>query len=370
MNKSFISLVAAALFLISLISFQPVTVNAQTATLIVPDQYSNIQDAIDHASNGSTVFVKSGIYYLDEMLIVNKPISLIGEDKQNTILRPNYIGHEDGSLPIILLLSDNMSVSHFTIDGNGNPLTNNLIGIKILNDSALSSTVPNPPFSCKITDNNIINLEDGIFDYGGTIEISGNNITNNQCGIYNFAQHQYDVMSIKNNSISYNQGGIEFFFINPNAGTQIVKNNLIVHNVVGIGIGSLESLWGGCNIRDNTIAENTIGIDFDTGHGFGSSMLVHENNLLGNTQYNVKANFPVDCKENWWGTTDVQAINKTIYGAASFLPYLGALNTDAPAYTISTIPELSWLVILPLTAAAFTLISSKHFRRLSSNQKT
>ena len=53
-------------------------------TVTVPDDYPTIQEAIDNANNGDTVFVKSGIYY--EEVEVDKSINLIGEDRNTTII--------------------------------------------------------------------------------------------------------------------------------------------------------------------------------------------------------------------------------------------------------------------------------------------
>jgi len=53
-----------------------------------PGNYTRIQDAIDNASDwGDTVFVydDSSPYY--EFLIINKSISLIGENKDTTIIK-------------------------------------------------------------------------------------------------------------------------------------------------------------------------------------------------------------------------------------------------------------------------------------------
>ena len=53
--------------------------------------YTNIQDAIDNATDGDTVYVYSGIYY--ENVFVNKLIMLIGEDKDYTIIDCLGIGY-------------------------------------------------------------------------------------------------------------------------------------------------------------------------------------------------------------------------------------------------------------------------------------
>ena len=49
-----------------------------------PNNYTKIQDAIDDASDGDTVFVYNGIYY--ENITIDKSISLIGEDKNTTVI--------------------------------------------------------------------------------------------------------------------------------------------------------------------------------------------------------------------------------------------------------------------------------------------
>jgi pectin methylesterase-like acyl-CoA thioesterase len=53
-----------------------------------PGNYTKIQDAIDNASDGDTVFVYSGKYE-ERDIIVNKSISLIGENKETTIVDGN-----------------------------------------------------------------------------------------------------------------------------------------------------------------------------------------------------------------------------------------------------------------------------------------
>ena len=91
--------------------------------------YSTIQDAIDAASNGNTVFVYSGIYYED--VIINKSINLFGEDKENTIVNGN------GGEFVFNITTDYVNVSGFTIQngslgieifsGSNNIITDNIV---------------------------------------------------------------------------------------------------------------------------------------------------------------------------------------------------------------------------------------------------
>jgi hypothetical protein len=53
-------------------------------TLIVPDDYSTIQEAISNAVEGDTVYVRKGVYV--ENPVVNKSILLVGEDRDSTVI--------------------------------------------------------------------------------------------------------------------------------------------------------------------------------------------------------------------------------------------------------------------------------------------
>lgn len=55
--------------------------------ILVPDDYSIIQEAIDAASDGDTIFVRNGTYY--ENVVVNKPVLLMGENREGTIVDGN-----------------------------------------------------------------------------------------------------------------------------------------------------------------------------------------------------------------------------------------------------------------------------------------
>ena len=70
-------------------NFQPA--KPEPTTIIVPDDYPTIQAAINAANDGDTVFVRNGTYY--ENVVVNKPVSLVGEDKQTTNIDGNNTGY-------------------------------------------------------------------------------------------------------------------------------------------------------------------------------------------------------------------------------------------------------------------------------------
>ena len=50
------------------------TVLAEPSTIVVPDDYVSIQEAIDNALNGDTIFVKNGVY--SEPVEIHKPLTI------------------------------------------------------------------------------------------------------------------------------------------------------------------------------------------------------------------------------------------------------------------------------------------------------
>ncbi len=111
-----------------------------------------------------------------------------------------------------------------------------------------------------------------------------------------------------------------------------IQTNLIMRNDEGI------LLLSGARIYNNTITNNSNGIHI--GNGMVTLDITH-NNIYGNSNYNIysSASNDLNCRNNWWGTTDNQAINQTIYdfkedftlGTVTFTPFLNTPNSAAPA---------------------------------------
>jgi nitrous oxidase accessory protein len=76
-----------------------------------PGNYTTIQDAINDAYDGDTVYVFNGTYY--ENIELSKRLCLIGEDKKTTIID----GKHEGCT--INLSSENAIIKNFTIIGGG-----------------------------------------------------------------------------------------------------------------------------------------------------------------------------------------------------------------------------------------------------------
>ena len=86
-----------------------------------PGNYTTIQDAVDNASDGDTVYVYHGTYNQtanqDQLVQIIHSIHFIGEDKNTTIL--NGIKGEND---VVRVLADNVDMSGFTIQNAGGGL--------------------------------------------------------------------------------------------------------------------------------------------------------------------------------------------------------------------------------------------------------
>jgi hypothetical protein len=112
-----------------------------------------------------------------------------------------------------------------------------------------------------------------------------------------------------------------------------IQRNLINNNnQYGISGGSPY-------IDSNTITNSRIGI-----HNPTTGTIITNNNILGHSEDSITAaQTDFEATNNWWGTTDLAAVNQTIYdkkidptlGKVAFVPILSGPSPSAP--TIPTI---------------------------------
>ncbi len=194
-----------------------------------PNNYTSIQYAIDDASDGDIVFVFEGIY--DEIIQVNKTISLVGEEKSSTIINGSKIG------TIVTINADYVNISKFTIKNSNS----NKYGIDVKSDK------------CNISNNIFSDNGYGLYIINSDMNI----ITKNT-----FIKHKNTCLQIEhsnNNTISENHfsdepPGSAINIINSNF--SIISDNHIAHTVNGIYISHCNNLI----IFNNNLIQKTYDI--------------------------------------------------------------------------------------------------------------
>jgi len=252
-----------------------------------PGNYTNIQDAINASSNGDTVFVYNGIY--KGGIVVNRSISLLGENKLTTII--DDYDHSPGD--VVTISSDNVQVSGFTIG-------NNSVAILVLSNSCdisnnLLNYVKNIGVDIKgnnnkIHDNEVTMMGTGIGCGIGLIGCYNNTIAGNTIHGFLFGIKVQSCPANYPNSIQKNRiynSGQYGIFINLLVTNLLISGNYIVGCERGIFF-SWDSQCNKINILFNTIENSTdIGLYFEYPKSTGS---VH-NLICRNTFINNNVDF-------------------------------------------------------------------------------
>ena len=216
-----------------------------------PNNYTKIQDAIDHAIDRDTVFVYDDSSPYQENIHVDKSLSICGENKETTII-------DGGEMSACVhLQADEILLQGFTLTHS----TGDHYGVRISSDENI------------IRGNNFTNNMIGIYlsDVNFNL-IENNEITQNYyAGIYQYACGD---TKISNNTISRSsvahQGGIGVHYSHRT----LITRNLLSENYFGIDISESNDN----TILNNNIVENNIGICLD----MASNNLIKQNNIQEN----------------------------------------------------------------------------------------
>jgi parallel beta-helix repeat protein len=245
-----------------------------------PGNYSTIQDAINHASWGDTVFVYNGVY--NEHIIIPKPLFLLGESRNATIITTTSFADS-----LISLKSDNITLSECTLSCSEDPGPNYLI-------------------SCPSQ-----------MDYNHII-ISHNLLyANTSFGIRLLNCH---FCTITDNLIYTNSSAIELL----ESDNCVVAANLITATDGCFGIVLRKSSY-------NRIMNNTI--EGGAPHGLGITLNFADFNTIStNTLYNHSRAIYIDSSSNL--TLLSNHIDTPVSSSLSILGYMGIQITDGYGFHI------------------------------------
>ncbi|MFB3889622.1 MAG: PQQ-binding-like beta-propeller repeat protein [Candidatus Bathyarchaeia archaeon] len=380
-----------------------------SGSLIVPDQYPTIQEAIDNAVDGNTVFVRRGVYYAEGYsgILINKQISLIGEDPRNTVILAQWYRYANN---LIQVTADNVTVSGFTVSSGGS-----LVGILV------EDSYQHVPSRCTITGNNIVGNSDGILtrgdsnsvtgivkpsfhvisgnnisdnsDYGiyvssSNTTISGNNITGNgadaviadECVNVTISGNNIAGRSLTDLTTTHNNGGL---YLRWWGSFYVYGNNITEMAKAGIAFGEY---CNNCSIHDNNIANNGFGVELGnvTEDFVGKGNQIFHNNFENNRQQVQVGSLTDLCTwdngsvGNYWSDYQSKYTNATEIGNSGIgnTPYvIDANNADyyplmkpvqatvpsqssTPTPTASTTPTPTPTTEPPVTTIAIAAIAA------------
>jgi nitrous oxidase accessory protein len=271
--------------------------------IVVPDSYPTIQEAINSADEGDTIFVRSGTYY--ENLVVNKSVSLVGEDRETTIIDGNYTGNA------MNITASNVTIQGFTI------LTHTWLSGHSASGIYLNHTRNCIIANNTITDNSLI----GIYCKGSSNNtISGNIITKNEvAGIY--IGWSGNNNSIANNNITANGNGLE------SAGIRIINgtSNVIFRNHIAENV--LSGIYIEWVATKNYIIENNITKNNFWGMRiYQTGNFIYHNNFIDNIEEHVEGGggntWHNGCVGNYWSDYDGEDLDGDGIGDTN-LPWEG-----------------------------------------------
>ncbi len=370
MNKR----IVLVLLLVSLMASGIITlqnIKADSRTIIVPDDYPTIAAAIGNATDGDTILVRKGTYEgaANQTLVIDKTISLIGEETNNTKLNFHPLYYENFIMgqsigwswaESIQIVADDVIISGFTImsdggyvvaKGNGTQIMNNIIitplrmqgyyqifAFNVLTDSfyANGSLKSNGLVElygdyCRITGNSI----------NGTIAIYGSYTSIYTNKVIGFIGTGVGTSGEGSSMISYNgysnliyantvqnSGGIEL-----STDANIVANNTVTNCSIGVGIrgrGNANAIFrniitncfgvglyktesGGGNIfYANYVASNYWGAKIAYTALIPSAATLYHNNFVSNVQQQV------NCDPNETITVAGMNFTRQLYHAGIF----------------------------------------------------
>jgi parallel beta-helix repeat protein len=317
-------------------NIQPVKAEPRTWTVDDdgPADFHTIQEAINNASDGDTIFVYNGTYY--ENVVVNKTVLLVGEDPSTTIIDGGGIGD------VVYLTAGNVVIKNFKIRNSGSYYAPPNSGIRM------------EASYCNITHNIVTNNSVGVYLYESSYNsIYSNNVTNKYEGIILHDSLNNNISG--NNIIAHEYEGVILSWLSSN---NVISGNNITNNGRGISIAdSSNNVVSGNNIVATSLKEGMDAISL-----LASSNIIISENIITNHWAGIELSYSLNCTI-YKNTMNGNTYNFGVWGSAlsHFLHsiYVSNLVDGKPVYYLvnqkdlvinpSTYPEIGYLALINST---------------------
>ncbi|MCX6662547.1 MAG: right-handed parallel beta-helix repeat-containing protein [Euryarchaeota archaeon] len=260
MKKTRLLVILILLFFCIFSFFLSPTTGEDTTTPIVyvggsgPGNFTRIQDALDNMTTHGTVYVFPGSYH--ENLRITKPVHLIGDDTNNTIIDGDNEGyvitlaagnsnlsgftitHSETKFPFagVYVVSSHNTISHNILTDNfygmqlGYSASYNLIVNNTIHDNARCGVYFNHASHNRLIGNHVFNQPVngfGLFEFSNNNSIMSNIFSNNRDTGVNIRE-SYDNQVMNNTFV---QGHVALHKPSPEYHT-VANDNLFTDNVI------------------------------------------------------------------------------------------------------------------------------------------
>ena len=299
-----------------------------TPNATVTTTYDSVQDAVDNATAGQTIYVAAGTY--KELVTITKDIKIVGASADNTIITYNDSqSGNDGTAPNGATDKTKFHGDTVAINGSVNVEFENIqikntaeadLGVA-QNATALSAYGDNLAATVKLTNCTIWATRDTIF----TGKVNANNTwTFDNCTIAGFQDVVCGTGDVTLNDCIWELSlSSDAKFLVPNSSltvtTKMVANNLTINDTTDTGFTAKTYLgrgWGtsGCSLASTQVIVN--GYTDNSGtlvtdgvyHGYDTSLANNDGTTLADANWLVRAKQ----NENYYTTNrdlDTVAIN-------------------------------------------------------------
>lgn len=266
-----------------------------------------VQEGISLVTSGGTVHVAAGTYPEVGQVVIAKNLTLVGEDRDSTIVQPTANTGSTGDARGWFLVNAGVefNLSNVTLDGSGYNIY-----------QAIRSN------GSGVIENNIFkNIRYAKYLGMGVVIYDDMTIRNNmfenieRLGIIAFGANVTNALIEGNTYTGKGAGDWLDYGVEVGGGAVVIISGNVISNNVGVATtdgstsaGILLTTYFGpgtqATVLENTLMNNTTGIEVGYNESDTSTVIAHFNRIVGN-ETGISSTAPtVDAINNWWGCNE------------------------------------------------------------------